>query len=218
MNAYALRVVTPPAVEPISLELARSHLRLDAYGSPAVHDDDGWLTEIGIPSAREVCELFAGRSFAPQTLEVVLDTFPVHIIFSSRWGYATTPRIELPRGPLIGNVSVTYSEGGATPTTLDASEYFADGGIDPIAIWPAASWPTLTPSPGAVRIRYDAGFSAAGESPLDRPLPVRYKHAMLLVLADKYENRRNSGPDQEYELPLGVQALLGFDQARNGFA
>lgn len=213
MNAYGLRVVTPPSTEPITLAEARLHLRLDAYGSPAVHDDDS-LIEALIPAAREYCEMFTGRSFAPQTLELALDTFPVHI-----FGRASIdPRIELPRGPLIGNVSVTYSEGGAAPVTLSASEYFADGGIEPLAIWPAASWPTLIPQPGAIRIRYDAGFSVAGESPVDRPLPARYRAAMLLVLTDLYENRSASAPDQRYDLPFGVQALLGFDQARRGWA
>jgi hypothetical protein len=73
---WSLRVVTPTAVEPVSLELARAHLRLEAYDSPPQHADDTWLSTVGIPAARELCELLSGRSFAEQTFELALDGFP----------------------------------------------------------------------------------------------------------------------------------------------
>jgi hypothetical protein len=51
--------------EPISLELARLHLRLTPdEDSPPTHPDDAWLEEIGIPAAREYCEGFLGYSLA----------------------------------------------------------------------------------------------------------------------------------------------------------
>jgi hypothetical protein len=51
--------------EPISLTLARLHLRITPdEDSPPFHPDDDWLTEIGIPAAREYCEGFLGYTLA----------------------------------------------------------------------------------------------------------------------------------------------------------
>lgn len=207
MNYYSrrleergLRVVVAPETEPITLEEARLHLRLDAYGSPPGHEDDSLIAAL-LPAAREYCELYAGRSFAPQTLELTMNEFPVI--------WRSTSAIELPMAPVISVESVASVDG-----TLDGTGYSLEAG----KLYPALAWPTVTTFPAAIRIRYRAGFSLPGESPQDDPLPARARAAILLVLGDLYENRTATAADQRYELPFGVQSLLGIDSDRRGFA
>ena len=55
MAVYWLKQISPPSVEPISLEKARLHLRLDTSGSPPSHPDDSLVTSL-ITAVRENAE------------------------------------------------------------------------------------------------------------------------------------------------------------------
>jgi len=50
-----LKVVSPPAVEPVTLDEAKAHLRV------TIADDDGYIALL-IPAARERVELFLRRA------------------------------------------------------------------------------------------------------------------------------------------------------------
>lgn len=228
LQRMSLRVVTPPTDEPISLDDARLHLRLEAYDSPPYHADDDWLSTVGIPAAREHCEIIAGKSFAPQTFELTADAFPGWYAgaFPRRtamypyWSLTTgSPMFSLPMPPVTRIVSVTYATVDGD-VVLGASDYGVDSEGRLYATY-GNLWPTTAlAQPGSVRVRYVAGFSAEGDSPQDYPLPARYRSAMLLMLGHLYENREATVARgfELYEMPLGIQALLMPDRARIGFA
>lgn len=68
-DKMAIKIINPPIVEPITLEEAKQHLRVDG-------NDDDLLIQSLIKQAREWCENFQNRKYITQTLEFVLDTFP----------------------------------------------------------------------------------------------------------------------------------------------
>lgn len=216
-----LKVVVQPAAEPIDIVTARSHLRLDASGSPPTHPDDDLLTQVYIPAAREACENYLGRALAPQTLELSLSRFPGGFVAGGllpieQWAL---PRdIELPMGPLLVVESVTYVDGdGATQTFAD---YNVDTYAEPgrIRLVAGANWPTTQDAPNAVIVRYQAGYSTPGASPEDVQLPHAIRVAILLTLGHMYENREATATPLPAELPLGVQYLLTPYQVRSSMA
>jgi hypothetical protein len=85
----ALKIKTAPAIEPLSLDEAKLHLRIDS------DDEDTYITSL-IKAARCYAEqVLASRSFITQTWELWLDAFP------------DKDFIELPMPPLQAAPSVT---------------------------------------------------------------------------------------------------------------
>jgi len=62
-----LRLVTPPAVEPVTLEEAKQHLKIDG------NEDDSLITAL-ITAARQRAEEYTRRAFITQTWEVAVDS------------------------------------------------------------------------------------------------------------------------------------------------
>lgn len=65
----AIKMITHPVAEPITLEEAKQNLRVDG-------NDDNFLLQSLIKQAREWCENFQNRRYITQTIEFVLDSFP----------------------------------------------------------------------------------------------------------------------------------------------
>jgi uncharacterized phiE125 gp8 family phage protein len=208
-----IRIVTPADTEQITLAQARSHLRLDTYGSPETHPDDDMIEDVYIPAARRICEEISGRSFAPQVFEMSTGQFPTNYVAFSRNGIA------LKMGPVRGVTSVIYND-GTQDVTLDASAYVVDPYTDGGYLFPTygTPWPAAGYLPNAVRVRFAAGYDAPGGSPSEFPLPAEYRLAMLLALGHVYENRENSTTFDLREIPLGINALLRPSSLVNGFA
>jgi uncharacterized phiE125 gp8 family phage protein len=192
MNEYQTRVITPPAVEPISLDEAQAHLRVD-------HDTDSVLIESLIRTAREQAELIARRALINRTLDLSLDSWPGDRL------------IRLPFPPLVSVTSVTYYDYANTVATMPNTDYIVVNDIEPGVITLAydKSWPNVTLRPVApVRVRYVAGYGTAATS-----VPQRYRQAILLLVGHWYEHREavNVG-SMANELPMAVNALLLGDQ------
>lgn len=211
LATYGLRVVEEPTEEPITIEEARAHLRIETFGDPPAHPDDTMLETVYIPAAREWCEFYSGKLLATQTIELSLDHFP-----------SRASRFYLPLGPVQSVTSVVYldADGVETSMVLDtdysvrlyngrASIYLPDG----------VAWPTtMTYRYGerTVFVQYVAGFNDS--SPVEFPIARSDKAAMLLVLGHLYENRENSADQKFEEIPLGAAALLDRGRVRLGFA
>lgn len=75
----ALKLITPPASEPVTLQEAKNHLRVD------VSDDDSLISTL-ITVARQKAEEFTRRSLITQTWELSLDGFQ---------GIVYLPRLEI---------------------------------------------------------------------------------------------------------------------------
>src|SRR5690242_19466185 len=132
-----LVLVTPPAVESITLPQAKNHLRVD------VTDDDALITTY-ITAAREACEAFIHGCLVSQTWRVSLDAFPD----------GRTDPIEIPLEPLESVVSVKWYDQNNNATTLNAwsngsGDYILDTDsepgrlvLPPNQVWPGVSlWP-----------------------------------------------------------------------------
>lgn len=205
----ALKPITDPEEEPVTLEEARLHLRIDADGnSPPAHPDDtliGWLIQAG----REQAEDYTGRTIAKRTVEQALDQFPCD-------------EIKVETLPIRSITSITYrdSEGDAQ-VVADEDYVLDDYKADQNWILPAdgSSWPTTRSVINAVKIRMEAGYDAPGDVVVVKPLPARIKAAILLTVGHYYENREDVVVGKTVvELPMGSKSLLDPLRLNVGFA
>jgi uncharacterized phiE125 gp8 family phage protein len=106
---YALRVITPPPYEAISLDETKLYLNVD---DDIIERDD----EINgcIAAARGWIESYTGLSLIRQTLEMAFDQWP-------HCGY-----LELPRSPLISIDSIKYIDLNGVERTWADTNYQTD--------------------------------------------------------------------------------------------
>lgn len=83
-----VKVITPPAVEPVTVEEVKLHTRVAG-------DVEDYLIAMWIRSARELIEEYQRRAIITQTLEVTMDSFPDSVFC-------------LPRAPLQDLESFCY--------------------------------------------------------------------------------------------------------------
>lgn len=183
-------LVTPPALEPVSLEEAKAHLRVDG-------DDEDVLIANLITAAREWAEAYTDRAFITQTWDATFDDgFPACV--------------ELYHPPLIGVTSVTYVDGFGVSQTLAADQYRVDAPAGPkpfpgrVSRAYGVSWPSTQPVNDAVSIRYQAGYGGAAED-----VPAAIRSALLLLIGELYKTREDTVTGTIISsVPMGVEALL----------
>src|SRR5579864_3304578 len=123
----ALVVETPPAAEPLTLDVAKSHLRV------TIASEDT-LIGVFLQAAREGVESFLGRSLVEKGYRQSLDSFPYYIDsvqsqqayppqYYSSPRYSTTlwnysQMIKLLRAPLRKVTNITYIQPSGVPATL----------------------------------------------------------------------------------------------------
>lgn len=171
----AIRLITPPAAEPVTLAEAKAHLRVDGT------DDDALIASL-IEASRIYCEQFTARAFITQTWEYVVDAFP-------------TREIMLPLPPLQSVTSVKYDDGSGVETTLGTDQYEVDnvsqpGWVVPVTTgWPTSVWDGVN----SVRIRFVAGYDPGTDSPVDLAanVPQSLKAAILLHVGQLYQQRED---------------------------
>lgn len=186
------KIVTPPDHEPLTLDEAKLHLRVD-------HDlEDAKILGM-IRTAREAAEEAASRTLVPTTYKVKLDDWPIPEWKRGRWRREIRIDDELQQV-----VSVSYRDAAGDLQVLDESAYDVDEG-PPGRIVPAygACWPRVRPGPGAVEVVYTAGYAS------DDLIPQSLKDWMLLLVGNLYENRESTVPGASVaELP-DLDDLLG---------
>jgi len=186
----AIRLITAPAAEPVTLAEAKAHLRVD-------HSDEDTVIGAMISAARVYCEQWTARAFVTQTWELVLDEFP-------------TNEIEIPKPPLQTIDSIKYDDGDGIEQLLAASEYETDPVSQPGWVVPITSgWPTVYEGINAVRIRFTAGYDPGTDSPVDLAanVPPSLKAAMLLYIGQLYSVREDVVVGFTVA-PVGVVELL----------
>lgn len=188
-----LSLVTGPTFEPLDLAEVKKHLRFSSTAEDT-------LLDIWVSAARQYFEEQTGRQIMEATWDLWLDATP-------------TGRIELPKPPLLEVVSVGYLASDGVLTTLDSSTYtvMAPGGPQAAPGWVqlvyGATWPITQDVPGAVRVRFRAGY---GSTPGDVPELVR---AVLYLLVGHFHKYRSETVETRFEsaistLPLGVDQLM----------
>lgn len=180
-----LKVVTPPAAEPLSTAEAKLHLRVD-------HTSDDTLITALIVAAREHVENYLVGSLVEQTRAVYL----------SAWPYSP---FRLPCGPVQSIDSVKYTDSDGVENTVSTDLYYLSPGGE-LCLETFESWPTARlRGPGAIEITYTTGYESVVTD-----IPQAIKQAMLLLIGEWYE-QREAAADTKYNIqtiPFGVKQLL----------
>lgn len=150
------RLITPPAVLPVSLAEAKANMGIDG------DDQDGILTAwiLGVAS---YAEGHMQRAIMEQGWRVTLDAFPDAI------------RLEAP--PVVSVQTLRYVDADGADQVLDPADYRVDTESEPSYIVPARgkSWPATYEEINTVRVEYTAGY---GVTPTDVPAGIK-----LFILA-----------------------------------
>ena len=174
------RVTTVPSSEPITLQEAKSQIRVTGT------DEDTYINSL-IQVSREFCEMYENRSYIEQTVTANYTKFG--------------SKIYLPLNPVISITSISYIDSTGTTQTVDSSNYNLQNYNDPAFIYPdyGYSYPTVQNITNSITIMYQAGYST---------VPEATKQAILLVLSHLFEHREENSEIALTEMPLGAKNLL----------
>lgn len=180
--------IADATVEPISLEEAKAHLRVD------VPYEDALIASI-IKAVRLACEAQTQRTLIETTWEQVHDAFPESVCprtpsvrpCRTRTVSHQALRLRMPR--LLQVLSVKYLDESGVEQTLAPADYIVDRDSEPGYVVPAPgkAWPATAQVPNAVRVRYTAGFGATAQD-----VPQDIKLWMLLHIGHYFQNREAS--------------------------
>jgi uncharacterized phiE125 gp8 family phage protein len=163
---YAARVVTPPAIEPVTLADASKHLRLLSGAN------DELLTTY-IAAARRYIEDYSNLVCIDTVFDWQMDAFP-------------NGCFKLPRYPLQSVASIKYLDDVGVEQTLATDQYRVVKSSIRGFVSPAfnTSWPVTQGVPAAITVRFTAGHGTTAAS-----VEPALKHAILLMVANMFENR-----------------------------
>lgn len=213
----SLKRITAPDEYLITLAEAKAHLRVDTV------DDDTLIKSLiyAVHDYVEGPKGFLGRAIKEQTWDFFLDRFPARGVSWHYNGWCQSygrSYVEVPLPPLISVTGVYYRDTSGVEQTFSPSNYSVDTASEPGRIYLPNSgvWPTVgIGDNNAVRIRFKAGYS-------DDDIPFAIKAAMLILIADLYENRESmlegSVRSITTELPWSAQQLLKPHRMHRGFA
>jgi uncharacterized phiE125 gp8 family phage protein len=178
---------TGSITEVVTIATARSHLNLTASGSPATHPDDDYIEDILIPSAREYVEEYLGSAVALQSVVLTMT------------GWAD---IKLPFATFATITNIKYDDANGDETTMSTDDYWYSKENELIF----RTLPILYNAPDNVRVTYQTGYDTS--SPANKTIPHTIIKAMLLHIADGYENREASTQFTNEHIKLGIESLL----------
>lgn len=192
-SGWQLRRIQGPELEPVSLELARIQCKVD----PDITSEDPLIEDILIPAARQAVEENCKITLCESTWRYTLREFP-----------EADGAIELPRGPLIEVVRVSYLNNEGVSTAYET--YQVEPDIMPPRILPAhlACWPFARCGSGSVVIEYRAGYPGLGSPAGAEGVPAAIKQTMLALIGFWFENREAGGPVNLEEFPYGWDFAL----------
>lgn len=192
-----MTLVTGPTLEPVLLDEAKAHLRVD------ISDDDGYISGLML-AARQWVEGQTHRALITQTWDFGYDyCWPREAQAKYRaWRLV----LRLPVAPAASITSISYVDGTGATQTLATDQYQTILNNDHPRIEEAynASWPDVRDQANAITVRAVVGY---GSNPGDVPYPLR--QAILLLAGHLYENREAVVIGQApAEVPMSVEALI----------
>jgi uncharacterized phiE125 gp8 family phage protein len=197
----SLRVIAGPATEPISVDLARQHCRIDA-------DYDDTLVAMYVTAARTWAETWLNRALFTQQLRYSVTWAPPPtatplvpqslIVFPLNWPPLVKRPIELPRAPTVSVEQIQWGALGDM-TVADPSDYDLNLMVEPAYV---AVKPQLLPRipQQSMIIDYTSGYDDA--DPAAIPAPIRT--SILWLTSFLYENRG----DVSAEMPPAAKAMM----------
>jgi len=188
-----LKLISPPASDPISIAEAKMHLRV-------VDADEDTLIAALVKSATQHAEAFTGRAFIDQTWELSIDQFPT----------GNELEIEIPKPPLIGVGRIAFDNTVGFEQVVSSDDYYVDTASEPGWVVPAGGfiWPTPLDAINAVRIQFRAGY-VDPNAPTNPMVPEDIKAAIKLILGSLFEQRESQVVGTTVmRLPWGAEQLL----------
>lgn len=184
----SLRRISQPAVEPVSLSLAKQHCRVDT-------DSDDLYIQSLIAVARQYVEDVLDITICNSVWEVKYDLFPIWAII-------------LPRLPLAsGTITVTHRNGDGTYGTLSSAngDFQVDASVVPGRIYPlwARAWPPTRGDENSVAVQFTAGYGVDGQT-----APPVVKHLILLLVAHWFDTRQPAVTGAPQSVPQTFETLL----------
>lgn len=195
------RVTEGPTSEPVTLEQAKAHCRID---NPA----DDALVELYLTGARIEAEAYLNRALFKQRMQFNVTWAPPPtatplvpqslICFPLNWPPMVKQPVYLPRAPAVSVESITWGPLDDMQTA-DPEDYTLNLMVEPAYV---AAKPQLLPKipQQSMSINYTGGWSDG--DPLAIPAPVRM--AILVGTAHYFENRG----DVPAEMPAAFYRLL----------
>ena len=184
----ALKLLTSPTTEPISLAETKSYLKV--VGTT----DDVLISQV-ISALRKTCEDWTGRALITQTWTLWRDAFPHR--GKDRLphdGYFELPvdfadevqrLIVIPRPPLQSVTFIKTYNIGNQAEVFDASHYFIDTASEPgrVVLNSASAWPSGLRPANSVEIEFVAGYGDVSA------VPEALKQGLLLWIKLLYADR-----------------------------
>lgn len=162
----ALVLTSGPAVEPVTVADAKTHMRIDASA------EDVLLGSLILTSRLHI-EAALGLALINQAWMLVLDRWPGDGI------------VEIPIAPLQAITAVRVRDTAGTPVVVQSTSYLIDiASKPPRLVWNNAAPPVPGRFANGLEIDLSAGFGASAAS-----VPAPLKHAILMLTAHWYEYR-----------------------------
>ncbi|QUS39293.1 hypothetical protein RPMA_10930 [Tardiphaga alba] len=174
-------LLTPPAQEPLTLDEAKSFIRVEHA------DDDAVITAL-IAAARVHVEAMTRRALLAQTWRFVLDAWPRDGRFA--------PRI----GPLRALLAAQVFDADGTAHAIDGEMFVVDSAANVIAA-PCFALPVPGRAQAGIALDVACGYGADASD-----VPADLRHAIRLLLAHWYDHRVATADGAM--VPAGVGALV----------
>lgn len=198
MKFRALKQITGPTTPVVSLDEAKTHLRIDHS------DEDAYISAL-VTSATNFVEEFTGRSLITQTWRASFDRWP-----PNDCGFNV---LELPRPELLSVESLKYYDINGSLTTVDPSNYTVEFGTPGfITIRKFFGYPSLEDDRKlAIELEFTSGYGPAPED-----VPQILRQAIHLMLKHFYEIRMPVLENMNAtKVPLSVQTILKLFRVRS---
>ncbi len=182
----ALVMTSGPALEPVTVDEAKSHLRIDGT------NEDVLLSSL-IMTSRLHVETALNLALITQGWTLLLDEWP------------KLASVELPLRPLQQVAEVRVKDGEGSAITVDASDYVVDtASSHPRLVRKGGTWPLPGQLVNGIEVDLIVGY---GNAATDVPASIR--QALLLLIAHWYEHRDSVEiGSAEVAIPQSVSRLL----------
>jgi Phage gp6-like head-tail connector protein len=214
----SLELVTAPVSEPVSLDEAKLHCRIEQTA------DDDYVTSL-IEGAREFVERVTRRALITQSWRLIFDAWPgmrrgdgYGAASLDQWwdgtrdgpiGMLGSPEVSIRKAPFQSLTSVVIlNEDGSTALTWDPSNYYVstENGFGRLVKRVGQIWPLITPpvrQRGGIVVTFLAGY---GDDPMDVPMALR--QAIKDIVLHWYETREAVGETSRWHPPMKTAQIL----------
>lgn len=185
----ALELISAPAIEPVTFQQVLDHMRINPFDEAIDEASIAYIDTL-ISAVRADTEDFLNRALITQTWKFLMDAWP------------EVNYIELPKPPLQSVSAVVVVTDDPIPTVTYFTDTVSKRGK--IILTAGTSWPSVTLSPmNPIQIEFICGYGSLAEN-----IPPRIIQAILIGVADLYENRESFVQGQPIHRLDTVERLL----------